>query len=280
MGIKFEKVTHIYKGLNRKQFYIAIENIDLDINEEGEFLAIVGKTGSGKSTLIQHMNALLTQTSGKITIFDKEIKPKKNKGLNQIRKNVGLVFQFPEYQLFEETVLKDIAFGPKNFGMSNNEAKEEAIKACKIVGIDESLWNKSPFNLSGGQMRKVAIAGIIALNPKILVLDEPTRGLDPEGRKEVMDLFVKLNKEHNKTIVLVTHDMDIVAEYASRVIVMDNAKKVFDGTKDQLFTSNEFDRFHLDRPSIQKAIIYLNERLNKNIPLTTYNMEDLINYLR
>lgn len=280
MGIKFEKVTHIYKGLNKKQFYVAIEDIDLDIKAEGEFIAVVGKTGSGKSTLIQHMNALLTQTSGKITIFDKEIKHKKNKGLNQIRKNVGLVFQFPEYQLFEETVLKDIAFGPKNFGLSNDEAINKAKETCKIVGIDESLWEKSPFNLSGGQMRRVAIAGILSMEPKILVLDEPTRGLDPEGRKEIMELFIKLHKEYNKTIVLVTHDMDIVAEYASRVIVMDDSKKVFDGTKDELFSSKDFDKFHLDRPSIQKAIMYLNERLNKNIPITIYKMNELIDYLK
>lgn len=280
MGIKFEKVTHIYKGLNKKQFYVAIEDIDLDIKAEGEFIAVVGKTGSGKSTLIQHMNALLTQTSGKITIFDKEIKIKKNKGLNQIRKNVGLVFQFPEYQLFEETVLKDIAFGPKNFGLSNEEALNKAKETCKIVGIDESLWEKSPFNLSGGQMRRVAIAGILSMEPKILVLDEPTRGLDPEGRKEIMELFIKLHKEYNKTIVLVTHDMDIVAEYASRVIVMNDSKKVFDGTKDKLFSSPDFDKFHLDRPSIQKAVMYLNEKLNKNIPITIYKMNELIDYLK
>lgn len=280
MGIKFEKVTHIYKGLNKKQFYVAIEDIDLDIKAEGEFIAVVGKTGSGKSTLIQHMNALLTQTSGKITIFDKEIKIKKNKGLNQIRKNVGLVFQFPEYQLFEETVLKDIAFGPKNFGLSNEEALNKAKETCKIVGIDESLWEKSPFNLSGGQMRRVAIAGILSMEPKILVLDEPTRGLDPEGRKEIMELFIKLHKEYNKTIVLVTHDMDIVAEYASRVIVMNDSKKVFDGTKDELFSSPDFDKFHLDRPSIQKAVMYLNEKLNKNIPITIYKMNELIDYLK
>lgn len=280
MGIKFEKVTHIYKGLNKKQFYVAIENIDLDIKAEGEFIAVVGKTGSGKSTLIQHMNALLTQTSGKITIFDKEIKIKKNKGLNQIRKNVGLVFQFPEYQLFEETVLKDIAFGPKNFGLSNEEALNKAKETCKIVGIDESLWEKSPFNLSGGQMRRVAIAGILSMEPKILVLDEPTRGLDPEGRKEIMELFIKLHKEYNKTIVLVTHDMDIVAEYASRVIVMNDSKKVFDGTKDELFSSKDFGKFHLDRPSIQKAVMYLNEKLNKNIPITIYKMNELIDYLK
>lgn len=280
MGIKFEKVTHIYKGLNKKQFYVAIEDIDLDIKDEGEFIAVVGKTGSGKSTLIQHMNALLTQTSGKITIFDKEIKIKKNKGLNQIRKNVGLVFQFPEYQLFEETVLKDIAFGPKNFGLSNEEALNKAKETCKIVGIDESLWEKSPFNLSGGQMRRVAIAGILSMEPKILVLDEPTRGLDPEGRKEIMELFIKLHKEYNKTIVLVTHDMDIVAEYASRVIVMNDSKKVFDGTKDELFSSPDFDKFHLDRPSIQKAVMYLNEKLNKNIPITIYKMNELIDYLK
>lgn len=280
MGIKFKQVSHVYRGLNKKQAFVALDKIDLDIKAEGEFIAIVGKTGSGKSTLIQHMNALLTQTSGEITIFNKEIKIKKNKGLNDIRRNVGLVFQFPEYQLFEETVLKDIAFGPSNFGLSKEEALEKAKEVCKILQIDESLWDKSPFNLSGGQMRKVALAGTLAMDPKILVLDEPTRGLDPEGKQEVMELFKMLHEKYNKTIILVTHDMDIVSEYANRVIVLNNSKKVFDGTKNDLFTSNEFELYHLDRPSIQKAIMHLNKSLGLNIPITTYSLDELIDYLR
>lgn len=280
MGIKFENVTHIYKGINKKQFYIAIENVDLDIDEKNEFIAIVGKTGSGKSTLIQHMNALLTQTSGKITIFGREIKIKNNKKLNEIRKNVGLVFQFPEYQLFEETVLKDVSFGPKNFGIKPDEAISKAKEALKLVGIDESLYEKSPFNLSGGQMRRVALAGILAMDPKILVLDEPTRGLDPEGKKEIMDVFKNIHDLHNKTIVIVTHDMDIVSEYASRVIVMDNSKLVFDGKKEDLFESKDFDKFHLDDPSIKKAIKFLNKKLNISIPNNIYKIEDLIEYLK
>lgn len=217
MPILFENVSHIYSEGTPFR-YSALSNVNLDITE-GKITAIVGETGSGKSTLVQHLNALLLPTSGKVTVLDRTIisgeKPKDLKGL---RRNVGLVFQFPEYQLFEETILKDVEFGPKNFGFEDSEKK--AKEALKMVGIEESLFEKSPLELSGGQKRRVAIAGILAMNPKVIVLDEPTAGLDPSGSKSMMNLFYDLNKKYNKIIIIVTHDMEQVFAYCDEVVVM------------------------------------------------------------
>ena len=211
MGISFKNVSHSYRGLKKKDITVALENINLEINDKEEFISIIGKTGAGKSSLIEHMNALKLPTSGTVEIFDYVITPKKKKNpkLKGVRKRVGFVFQFPEYQLFEETVLKDIMFAPKNFGMKEEDAKKKAIEVAKLLGI-EKLLNKSPFNLSGGQMRKCAIAGILAYEPDILLLDEPTRGLDPQSSKEIMELFHDIYKTLGKTIVLITHDMNLV----------------------------------------------------------------------
>lgn len=282
MGIEFNKVSHTYKGKAKNQYFQALKEIDLNVGEKDEFIVVVGKTGSGKTTLIHHMNALLFPTSGELKIFGQEIytKKEKNKKLNNIRKNVGLVFQFPEYQLFEETVIKDIMFGPINFGLSKDEALKKAKDAAKLVGIPDELLERSPFKLSGGQMRKVAIAGILAIEPKVLILDEPTRGLDPSGKQEIMELFNRIHKETHKSIVLITHDMDIVATYAKRVIVMKDGLKVFDGDKTEMFNHKDFDSFHLDYPEIFKTIDYLNKKLNLSIKKDIYTIDELIEKLR
>lgn len=223
MSIKYENVSHVY-SLNTPFEYRALTDVNLEL-EDGKVYAIIGETGSGKSTLVQHLNALLLPTAGELHIGDKVIKSnEKPKNLKALRKEVGLVFQFPEYQLFEETILKDVSFGPKNFKASEEEAQKAAKEALRVVGIDESYYERSPFDLSGGQKRRVAIAGILAMNPSTLVLDEPTAGLDPQGAKEMMELFVTLNKKLGKTIVLVTHDMEHVLEYCDEVIVMSEGK--------------------------------------------------------
>ena len=279
MGIQFNQVSHLYKGNTKKDNLVAIHDINLHFDGSDEFTAIVGKTGSGKSTLMQHMNGLLLPTEGTINVFDTIITTKKRQKINHIRKRVGMVFQFPEYQLFEETVLKDIMFGPKNFGMSLDEAKSKALEAAKLVGLDDELLEKSPFNLSGGQMRRVAIAGIIAMNPDILILDEPTRGLDPQGSKEVMELFKKLHDEYHKSIILITHDMDIIANYAKRVVVLRDGQIVFDGNKRDLFTNPDFESFHLDKPRVLKAVDYLN-KLGYSLDYGIDTIDELIKKLK
>lgn len=222
MSISFEKLTHEYNP-GTPFSYLALDAIDLDI-AEGKITAIIGETGSGKSTLVQHLNALLLPTGGALTILDRHITAsEKPKQLKELRKRVGLVFQFPEYQLFEETIAKDIAFGPKNFGMSEEEALERAKEVISVVGLDESYLERSPFELSGGQKRRVAIAGILAMDPQVLVLDEPAAGLDPQGAKDMMSLFVRLNREYHKTVLIVTHDMEHVLQYCDDVVVVDHA---------------------------------------------------------
>lgn len=238
MQIKFESVNHVYNA-NTPMEQRALYDINFEI-KEGQFLSVVGHTGSGKSTLIQHMNGLLKPSSGSITIGEKVIKSdEKNKGLKDVRQHVGLVFQFPEYQLFEETVEKDIMFGPMNYGVSEDEAHQRARDVIQMVGLNESILEHSPFNLSGGQMRRVAIAGILAMNPDVLVLDEPTAGLDPQGQHEMMEMFNTLHKQYGKTIVLVTHDMNLVAEYAEEMIVMHRGVMKLKGTPQQVFKEVE-----------------------------------------
>lgn len=280
MGISFKEVTHKYPGLKRKEFTLALDNINLDIDSKGEFVAIVGKTGSGKSTLIQHMNGLLLPTYGIVEVFDNKITPKerKNPNLKKVRKRIGFVFQFPEYQLFEETVLKDIMFAPKNFGLKEDEAKKKAVEVAKLLHI-EDLLEKSPFNLSGGQMRKVAIAGILAYEPDIILLDEPTRGLDPKGQVEIMELFDKIQKETNKTIILISHDMDLVYNRATRIVAMKDSKIVYDGNKIDLFKSDKYKECNLVKPNVLDLIDYLNDKLGYNLDYDTYTLEDLIDKL-
>ncbi len=281
MGISFQEVSHYYPGPKRKQKTIALEDINLEISDKDEFIAIVGKTGSGKSTLIQHMNALKLPTKGNVKIFDSVITPKKNKNpkLKKIRKRVGFVFQFPEYQLFEETVLKDVMFAPINFGYSKEDAKKSAVKTLRLLHI-EKLANKSPFNLSGGQMRKVAIAGILSYSPDIILLDEPTRGLDPKGGEEIMEMFYNLHKESNKTFVMITHDMNLVYKYATRVIVLNGSELTYDGDKYNLFKSGIYENNHLTKPDVINLIDYLNNKLNLNIDYDHYDLDSLLEYLK
>lgn len=233
MGIALENVSFTYQE-GTPLASAALSDVSLTI-QDGSYTALIGHTGSGKSTILQLLNGLLVPSQGSVRVFDTLItSTSKNKDIRQIRKQVGLVFQFAENQIFEETVLKDVAFGPQNFGVSEEDAEQIAREKLALVGIDESLFNRSPFELSGGQMRRVAIAGILAMKPAILVLDEPTAGLDPLGRKELMNLFKKLHQS-GMTIVLVTHLMDDVAEYANQVYVMEKGCLVKSGKPSDVF---------------------------------------------
>lgn len=233
MGIALENVSFTYQE-GTPLASTALSDVSLTI-EDGSYTALIGHTGSGKSTILQLLNGLLVPSQGSVRVFDTLItSTSKNKDIRQIRKQVGLVFQFAENQIFEETVLKDVAFGPQNFGVSEEDAEQIAREKLALVGINESLFNRSPFELSGGQMRRVAIAGILAMEPAILVLDEPTAGLDPLGRKELMNLFKKLHQS-GMTIVLVTHLMDDVAEYANQVYVMEKGHLAKGGKPSDVF---------------------------------------------
>ena len=233
MGIALENVSFTYQE-GTPLASAALSDVSLTI-EDGSYTALIGHTGSGKSTILQLLNGLLVPSQGSVRVFDTLItSTSKNKDIRQIRKQVGLVFQFAENQIFEETVLKDVAFGPQNFGVSEEDAEQIAREKLALVGIDESLYNRSPFELSGGQMRRVAIAGILAMVPAILVLVEPRAGLDPLGRKDLMNLFKKLHQS-GMTIVLVTHLMDDVAEYANQVYVMEKGCLVNGGKPSDVF---------------------------------------------
>ena len=237
MSIKIESLTHIYRPGSPFE-KVALKDINLTINDN-DFVALIGHTGSGKSTLIQHLNGLLSPTKGKIYIDDIDI-TEKNVKLVDIRKKVGLVFQYSEYQLFEETIEKDIEFGPKNLGLSDEEIHQRVVKAMEMVGLDYNEYkDKSPFDLSGGQKRRVAIAGVIAMNPKTLILDEPTAGLDPKGRDDILTQIKKLHDNYGMTIILVSHSMEDVANIADKVIVMNNGSVELQGPIDTVFKEVE-----------------------------------------
>lgn len=235
MDIRFKQVGFAYQAGTPFEMR-ALHDVSFSV-KDGSYVAIIGHTGSGKSTILQHLNALLKPTEGIVELGDKTIDSTTgNKDLKPLRKKVGIVFQFPEAQLFEETVEKDIAFGPKNFGVSEEEALKIAAEVVKTVGLPEGVLKKSPFDLSGGQMRRVAIAGVLAMKPEVLVLDEPTAGLDPKGRLEMMEMFYKLNKEQKMTIVLVTHQMNDVSDYADHVIVIESGNVVKEGSPKEVFS--------------------------------------------
>lgn len=238
MQISLKQVAHIYQEGTPFEFR-AIHDINVEF-PSGSFIGVIGHTGSGKSTLLQHLNALLKPSEGSVTIGERMItSDKKMKNLKAIRKQVGIVFQFPEHQLFEETVEKDICFGPMNFGVSEEEAKARARAALELVGLHESLLNVSPFDLSGGQMRRVAIAGVLAMEPEVIVLDEPTAGLDPKGRKEIMEMFYKLHKEKGITTILVTHSMEDAARYADELVIMNKGTIVKKAPPSKIFAEPE-----------------------------------------
>ena len=238
MGIKVENIFYTYQK-KASNSTLALGNVSLNI-EENDFVAIIGETGSGKSTLAQTFNALIVPDQGEVKVNDYVIsyKNRKSKKLRGLRKQVGLVFQFPEYQLFEETVEKDVAFGVKNFGEKNEEALAAAHRALRRVGLDETYFKRPPFELSGGERRKVAIAGILAINPDILIFDEPTVGFDPASAKELMNLIVSLHMS-GKTIIVITHDMDLVNEYAKKVFMLEKGKVISEGTPSELFNNAE-----------------------------------------
>ncbi len=278
MGIIFDDVSYSYSGKKKGKFF-TIKNINLEIEKENEFVIVCGQTGSGKSTLVQHMNALLLPTQGTVSIFDTKLGSKKTKKIGHLRQKVGLVFQFPEYQLFEETVLKDIIFGPINFGVPKEQAESKARQLCKKLRIDDSLLDRSPFKLSGGQMRKVAIAGILAFEPKILVMDEPTRGLDPRSRVEVMDFIHELHKELGISIVVITHDMELLSQYGTRVVVMNKGKKAYDGGKRQLFETGEYEKHGLKLPKSIEILRLIKTKFELEIDEYQFNIDDLIKEL-
>lgn len=258
MSIKCLDLTHTYQ-IKSPLEQEALKNINLTL-EDGKYIAIVGHTGSGKSTLVEHFNGLLFPTSGEVHVDDyisNNKKRKNKKELLKLREKVGLVFQFPEYQLFEETVLKDVMFGPKNFKVDIETAKNRAIEALRQVGLDDSYFERSPFELSGGEKRRVAIAGILAMEPKILVLDEPTAGLDPLGAKEILNLLKRLH-ESGKTIILVTHDMDIVLNEVEDVVLLKDGQLIRHADHIKIFEENLED-LSLEVPVSYKFITSLNE---------------------
>ena len=278
MGIILDNVSYTYQE-GTPFASAALSDVSLSI-EDGSYTAIIGHTGSGKSTILQLLNGLLVPTKGSVRVFDTLITSTSvNKQIRQIRKQVGLVFQFAENQIFEETVLKDVAFGPQNFGVSVEDAEAIAREKLALVGIDESLFERSPFELSGGQMRRVAIAGILAMEPSILVLDEPTAGLDPIGRKELMTLFKKLHQD-GITIVLVTHLMDDVAEFADQVYVMEKGKLVKSGKPSLVFQNVEFmEKIQLGVPKITRFAQRLVDRgiSFEQLPITIEEFKEFIN---
>lgn len=276
MDIIFKEVEHRYQ-VNTPFERIALHDLNLSI-QSGTFLAVIGHTGSGKSTIIQHLNALLKPTAGEIQIGERTIKAnRKEKNLKAIRQQVGVVFQFPEHQLFEETVEKDIAFGPMNYGVSEEEAKQKARELIKLVGLPEDILTRSPFDLSGGQMRRVAIAGILAMNPNVLILDEPTAGLDPRGRQEIMNMIYRLHKEKGLTTILVTHSMEDAAMYADELIVMNKGTIAMKGSPREVFGQyKQLKEYGLDVPESLRFMLKLQEKFQLEASDTVITFSEVV----
>lgn len=280
MQIIFDKVNYIYNTGTAFEKH-ALKDIDLTI-QKGEFVGLIGHTGSGKSTLIQHMNGLVKATSGHIYFNGQDIYDKDYK-LKELRSKVGLVFQYPEHQLFETTVFKDVNFGPRNLGLDKLEADLRTYEALKMVGIGEELLDASPFELSGGQKRRVAIAGILAMKPGVLILDEPTAGLDPRGRDDILDQIAKLHEESGITIILVTHSMEDAAKYADRMLVMNQGSLVIDGSAKEVFARyKELEQMHLAAPQVTYVMNGLKEkgfRLSTEVTTVAEAKEEILKAL-
>ncbi len=280
MGMRLEHVSYIYSPDNafRKQ---ALKDINLEIHD-GEFIGLIGHTGSGKSTLIQHLNGLIRATEGKIYYNDQDIYASDYR-MTDLRSHVGLVFQYPEHQLFEMTVLKDVCYGPKNLGLSDDEAQKRAKEALTMVSIAEKEYEKSPFELSGGQKRRVAIAGVLAMHPDILVLDEPTAGLDPKGRNDILDQISSLHKQTGITVILVSHSMEDVAKYVDRIIVMNRGQVFMDGTPKAIFDrSDALESVGLAAPQVTYVMRCLHS-IYPDMPMDATTVEeaktDILKYL-
>mgnify|MGYP001375886308 FL=1 len=275
MDITFENVSYTYQ-LNTPFEHRALHDVSFRI-PSGSYVAIIGHTGSGKSTLIQHLNGLLIPTKGRIKIGPYILeKEHKQANMKELRSKVGVVFQYPEHQLFEETVEKDIAFGPLNFGIDDATIKKRIKSLLPKVGLDESLLKRSPFELSGGQMRRVAIAGVLATKPSIYVLDEPTAGLDPRGQEEMMELFYQIHKTEKATTILVTHNMEDALRYADYIIILNKGKLYMEGTPEEIFQQEEaLQQVQLQVPPSIQFIKHFNERFQTNIPLKKHSFAQL-----
>ena len=281
MAIKAEHLNYIYgQGTAFEQH--ALKDVNLEI-KDGEFVGLIGHTGSGKSTLIQHLNGLLKATSGAIYYNGKNIYGE-GYDFRALRSRVGLVFQYPEHQLFEIDVFSDVCFGPKNQGLSKEEVEARAREALSMTGLDESFYKRSPFELSGGQKRRVAIAGVLAMNPEVLILDEPTAGLDPKGRDEILDQIERLHKERNMTIILVSHSMEDIARYVDRILVMNHGEKVFDDTPKEVFKHyKELEAMGLAAPKITYIVHTLREHgvpIDDNITTIEEARDGILKLLR
>ncbi len=275
--LQIQNLTHTY-GIGTPFQRSAVEDMSFDVYN-GEFLGIIGHTGSGKSTLIQHLNGLLKPTSGKVLLYGKDIwaEPKK---IRDVRFKVGLVFQYPEYQLFEETVYKDIAFGPKNMGLDEQEIDRRVRDAAAIVGLSPEVLEKSPFELSGGQKRRVALAGVFAMEPQVLVLDEPMAGLDPAGREDVFAFIKEYQRQHGITVIFVTHSMEDAAKMADRIIVMERGKILLQGTPEEIFChADELVQAGLNIPQVTQVFSELRRR-GVDIPGNVYTVEQALDVLR
>ena len=272
MPIEIKHIDHIYMPGSPFETK-ALDDVTLTIGD-GEFVGLIGHTGSGKSTLVQHLNGLMKPDHGSVIVDGMDVSDK-NTDLREIRRRVGLVFQYPEHQLFEETVRKDVSFGPRNLGCSEQEIEERVVKACHQVGLSDEKLDMSPFDLSGGNKRRVAIAGVLAMRPRVLVLDEPTAGLDPRGRNELLELIRGLHDEEGNTIVMVSHSMDDISALAQRIIVMNEGRVAMDGTPREVFAHpQELVDMHLGVPAAAQLAMELRKR-GYNLPDNVYTLDEM-----